>query len=640
MSAWSWVKGAAKDARNLSPAYAFLGDEGIFNPNKGYETAAEGAKQASGGYRALAGEMQQGWNTGASNALGMYGQSQDLWRQQYGGQGPGAMEQYYSQNSGQFQAPTESSRALSNYQQGMGMLGGNLALGGAQAQGRLGQPSAQGQYYSQHGQQLGQPGRTADAYGQAMQTYQQPGAYENWAGGANAISSQQNARANTRNANTFGQSQQAGRSEGFQAQGYDPANVNRMQGVANNIGAMQGRNNTNASAGETGGYYRGADQAADFYGSQQRSLQGPGVYENFVTADIYGANPAKQMAMREGMSAINAQMNKRGAFNSGAAMTGLGQFAGKMEAEDYQNRANRAAQAQGMELSRIGQGTQAAQAAAQNRMTQGSSLQGLAGQQDSEQRARADQYINANQMASGEQLASGRLGLDANTQNQRLMLDAAGQSDQMKNQRLRLGLDATAQDHAQGISGLQFQGDVNRQSQQFGMDRAGNMVRDSGMADQNELARMMGGFNMSQGVDADMLARTRMGYDIDQSQHDSGLARSGMYGNLAGQQDQQQLARLMGMGNMAGNAQQAQQQRYGQAFDSMYGMNNSMASLYGQMYGAGMGAYGNAMGDSYNALANMYGLKGQGQTAYAKIPWDAANIGVEGAKKYGTGGVG
>jgi hypothetical protein len=204
----------------------------------------------------------------------------------------------------------------------------------------------------------------------------------------------------------------------------------------------------------------------------------------------------------------------------------------------------------------------------------------------------------------------------------------------MKNQRLRLGLDTTAQDHAQGISGLRFQGDVNRQSQQFGMDRGSDMVRNAGMADQNELARMMGNFNMSQGVDADMLRRTQMGYDIDQGRHDSELARYGMQGNLAGQQDQQTLARLMGMGQQAHQAQSDQQERYGQAFDSMYGMNSDMAGLYAQMYGQGMDTYGQYAGDSINAYNNSSQLKGQGQQAWAKMPWDAANVAI---KAYGAG---
>lgn len=614
MGWWDTTKriGAGVATGGLSEVNRYMGNQAA----KGGNTAAAGADASGRGYAGLAGEMQQGWNSGANTALGMYRPSQDLWAQTYAGQGPGAGEQFYSQYGGQYQSPTESSRVLGNYQQGMGQMGANFAMGAANAQSALGQPSAQSGVFRNFSQQMGQPGRTADAYGQSQQMNQNPGAYENWAGGANAISSQQNQRANTRNASTFDQSQQAGRSEAF-----NPTGASRMQQLADNLGQMQGTNQTNAAAGEVQNYARGAGQASDYYGSQQRALQAPGVYEQFVQDDIYGRNPAHERALSEGMGAINSQMAKRGAFNSGAAMTGLGNFVGKMEAEDYQNRSNRAAQAQGMQMGRIAQGTQSAQAASQNRLAQGSALQGLAGQRDNEQRARVDQSINANNLASGEQLASQRLGLDA-----------AGQSDRARMDRLRLGLDTTAQDHAQGIAGLRLQGDINQQSQQFGMDRGNNMVRNAGMADQSELARMMGGFNMSQGVDADALKRIQMGYDIDQSQYDGGLARYNMWGNLAGQQDQQTLSRLNSMGQQAFNAQQAQQQRYGQAFDSMYGMNKGMADLYAEMYGQGMNAYGENMGNSYNAYADAAGLRGDAQNARAATPFKLAQLGIDGFK--------
>jgi hypothetical protein len=582
----------------------------------GADKAAEGARDIAGRYGYLARDYGNLYGDLARETQGMFGSSQDLWGRQYGQGATGAMEEFYKNYGSQFQQPTETSRAMNQFGTNFNNMNFGLNAGGYQAKSQLGQPSQQGQFYQTYGQQLAHPGRSNQAYADSSETYKQPGGYENWAGAVDTRFNNMNADTERRNNETYAQLQKEGRAEQ-----YRPETVNRMSAMASALPGMQGTAQVESGASEMQGMYRDASQPTDYYNSQQRALQGPGAYEQFVQNDIYGRNPAKDMAMKEGLATVNQQISRRGGFNSGAAMTGIGQFVGKMEAEDYQNRANRAAQAQGMEMGRIGQGTQTAQAAAQGQLAQGSALQGLAGQRDTEKRARLDQVIGVNQAASGEQLASNRLGLDSATA-----------ADQARMSRLGLGLQANNQGADQRLNAMRLQSDIQRQSQQFGMDRAGANVRDAGQADQSQLARLMGGYNMSQGADADQRARAMAGFDVDQGMYSSGLQGYGMYGNLTGQQDQQSLARLMGMGNMAGNAQNAQMGRYGQAFDSQYGMNRDMANLWAEISGQGLQTSGRYNEASLGALANMYGLQGQAIQDRQEAPLRVANTAIAGIK--------
>jgi hypothetical protein len=586
---------------------------------KGAEKAAQGARDVANRYNYLARDSKVMWDDGTNTGLGMYQPSQDLWSRTYGQNTPGAMEQFYGRYGSQFQDPTATSGALKQYQEGMGTTGGNLTMAGVSAMNAINQPSLQRDFYSSYGSQLAHPGRTNQAYADSAEAYKKPGAQEDWASTLGDTFSRMNAGVERRNAEAYAQLQNEGRTEQFK-----PETVSRMGALANSIGKMQGTAQVETASPELQRYYRGASDTSDYYGSQQRALQAPGAYEQFVTNDIYGRNPAHERAMNEGLATVNQQMARRGAFNSGAAMTGIGNFVGKMEAEDYQNRSNRAAQAQQMQMGRIGQGTQTAQASAQGKLAQGSALQGLAGQRDTEKDRRLDQFIGVNQAASGEQLASQRLGLDAATA-----------ADQSRMARLKLGSDVNMQGADAQRQSLGLQNSIYGDSQQFGMDRAGASVRDAGAADQAQLARLMGGFNMSQSADSDALRRAQMGYDVNQGMHDSELARYGQLGHFAGQQDQQTLARLMGMGQMAGAAQSGQQDRYGNQFDSQFGINSAMAQLYANMFGGGMNQWGGYMDSGLNALANSYGLQGQAIQDRQEAPWRNVNAVIGGIRAAG-----
>ncbi len=560
---------------------ALLGDAG-----QGYKTAAQGAMAASQGYGELG---NWDWNTamqgmGAANAA--YAPAQNQWNNTYGSQGPNAMAQWYGQNQGQFNQPTASSGALSQFGTYMGQptnaqgayQNGMSALGGYQTQ--------SGDYNARFGSQL--QGRSAAEQAYNGGNYAQPGRAEDFAG--------------------FAESRLGGRGAAENLQYQDTGN---MQNFAQGLAAQQGQGQTNTAAGELQNYYRGANSTSQYAGSQLGQLQGPGQYEQFVTGDINGANPQKDRLMDQGLARVNQEMARRGGFNSGGADTAIGNMVGQFEADDYQNRANRAQSAQQMQMGRIGQGQSLAQASDTGSLAQGQSLQGLAGQRDAESMGRLGMQLQAQQGASGEALA-----------NQQGRLNYAQAADQ------------SALSRTQALGGLEGQA----QQMQLARLQAGQSA--AGQSDAGMLNRMNAGFGMSQGADAAQLARAQGLYGMAQGADQGQLARYGLQGQLAGQQDQASLARLMGGGQMAGNTAQADQAQMNDAFRSQFGLGQAQSQNIGQFYGMGMGAYDQSQGNSYNALANYYQLLGQGQGATNAMPMQLVNMGIQGYKASQTGGQG
>lgn len=552
----------------LSEVANYLGGQA----SQGYNTAAQGAQGASQNYGQLG---NWDWNTamgGMGQANAAYAPSQSLWNNTYGSQGPNAKAQWWGQNQGNFNQPTATSGALSQY--GNYMAGGPTNANSAYQnnQSILGGQSQAGQYNARYGGQLtGDYSSAERAYDPTQ--YQNPGAAENFT--------------------NYAQNRIGGQGATQELQYGD---VNNMGNFANGLQNQQGVGATTAGAGEIGNLYRGANDVSQYAGSQMGQLQGPGAYEQFVQSDINGTNPQNQRETDQGVARINQEMARRGHFNSGGADTAIGNFVGSQAAADYQNKANRAQSAQQMELSRIGAGQSLSQASAQGKLAQGQSLQSLAGQTDAETMGRLQQQLSAQQGASGEGLA-----------NRQGALNYAQAADQ------------TSLGRTQALAG------INSQAQQMQLARLQGGMGAAGQSDAGMLNRLNAGYNMSQGADQSDLARAMGLYGMAQGSDQSNLARYGMLGSLSGQQDQANLGQLMGGGNMANQTAGANQNQMNDAFRAQFGMNNAQANNISNFYGMGMGAYDQSMGNSYNALANYYQLMGQGQGAAAAVPWQMAN---------------
>jgi hypothetical protein len=582
MAWYDYVGRGVLDAATLGgyEGVKYLGDQA----QKGYDTAAEGAHQASQGYQDLANQQWGQAMGGLDQANAAYGPSNALWYQNYGSQGPNAMAQWWGQNQGAFSQPTQTSGALNQFNNYMSQP---TQAGGAyqNAQGALGgYQTSTGAFNDRFGNDLtGKYSASEMAY--QPTNYSAPGAMENFTG--------------------YAQNRIGGMGATEELRYGD---VNNMSNFAGGLANAQGTGATTRDAGEIGGYYRGANDVSQYAGSQMGQLQGPGAYEQFVQSDINGTNPQMQRETDQGLARIDQEMARRGHFKSGGADTAIGNFLGQEAASDYQNRANRAQSAQGMELSRIGAGQSLSQASAQGKLAQGSALQSLSGQTDAETMGRLQQQLAAQQGASSEGLA-----------NRQGALNYAQAADQ------------TSLARTQALAG------INNQAQAAQLARLQGGMSAAGQNDQSYLARMGMGYNMSQGADQADMARAMGLYGMAQGADQGAMARYGMLGQLAGQQDQGDLARLLGAGGMAGQTAQMNQQQLNDMFRTRFGIDQGMAGNVGNFYGLGMGAYGQEMGNSYNALANYYGLQGQGQQANAAMPFQIANTG---ANFYRPGGRG
>jgi hypothetical protein len=82
----------------------------------------------------------------------------------------------------------------------------------------------------------------------------------------------------------------------------------------------------------------------------------PTMLETFAQQQMNGNNPYYDRLRQQGMDAINQQMAARGHFNSGGALSSLGNFAGALGAAQFQDMGNLLGSASSMGLNRMGQG--------------------------------------------------------------------------------------------------------------------------------------------------------------------------------------------------------------------------------------------------------------------------------------------
>lgn len=564
----------------LSEVNNYLGGQA----SQGFDTASQGAQGAQQGYGDLA-----NWNWdqamgGLDQANSAYNPSNAYWNATYGNQGPNALQQWWSQNQNQFGNQTQGDRTMGQFRNYMTQpTASNSAYQNAQSA-LGGYQTGSQSYASRFGDQLQNRSAAEQAYNPGQ--YAAPGAAEQFG--------------------SFAMDALGGRSRAANLQYQD---VNNMGNFAKGLAGQQGQGATAQGSPEIGNYYRGANDVSQYAAGQMGALQGPGQYEQFVQQDINGTNPQLQRETDQGLARINQEMARRGGFSSGAADTSIGNFLGSQAAADYQNRASRAQSAQQMQLGRVGAGQSLAQASAQSELAQGQGLQGLAGQTDTEAMARLQQQMQAQQGASGEAQA-----------NRQGALSYATAGDQSENARI------------QALSG------VMGQSQQMQLARLQGGMNAAGQSDSGMLNRMNAGFGMQQGADQSQLARAMGLYGMAQGSDQASMSQYGMLGNMSNQMDQNSLARLMGAGGMAGSVAGMNEQQMNDAFRSRFGLDQANAGNIGNFYGMGMQGYDTAQGNSMNALANYYGLLGQGQQASAAVPWQMASLGVQGARAAAGGG--
>lgn len=578
----------------------------------GYNIAANGAQAAGDRSAEFSGTQWDRQMEGLGKAQGAYQPAMDYWNSQYGAQGSGAGENWYSQNGGAFNNPQRTSTTFDASRTWAMDPNQNATQGGAwQATNFMGQANGADNAYHTMGAGLAQPyygpQNGGQQWAQSQPQFNQSGAAENfYAKNQPRYNTQTNANAYYNQA----AQQLTGPSRSASWTASDP-DAQAVVDHDNNQRWAQAPNSLAQNEAENKGMIRGASQAHDYLNSQMGALQGPGQYEQFVTADINGANPLYDRTKKQGIATINQEMARRGGFNSGSAVDRIGNYTGALDAADYENRANRAKDAQGMQLARIGQGSQSAQGAAGLDIQRGTSLGGLDAQNESAAIARRNYGLANNQQFFDQNMATNRLSLDA-----------ARQADDSTLARLMGGGQLSAQADNSDLNQLNAgqRASSDAQSQMLarlmgGMNSSNQLDQTRLASDQQGLARQMGSFNMAQGSDALNMAKAQQAYNMGQGVDQSNMARYNMLGQQGQNADQFDLQRLLGQGGMAFNAQNADQARKAQAMAALFGIDNAQAGQYGNFYGAGGQLSGQAMTDAINAWANSAQLRGQAENA-------------------------
>lgn len=109
---------------------------------------------------------------------------------------------------------------------------------------------------------------------------------------------------------------------------------------------------SNTAAGE--GYGPGFGEK---YGmSHVGQYDQPTLLEQFAQQQLNGNNPYYDRLRQQGMDALNQQMAARGHYNSGGALSALGNFSGALGAAQFQDMGNLLGSAGSQGLQRMGQG--------------------------------------------------------------------------------------------------------------------------------------------------------------------------------------------------------------------------------------------------------------------------------------------
>lgn len=585
---------------------------GSLDPAKGYNAAAAGISGLAPEVRDFSDTQWNRQMGGLNMARGSMAPSDYAWSTMYGANNPGSMENAFNSYGIQGMAtPNATAGAYGQYQDYMGQS--PMTYG---AMNRASGMAGSNADYSQYQNGLNGSGNANNFYNKNQGQYAQPGAGENF-----YAQNQQNFNRQPGTMavydNFSGQLYQPGRSEGY---------TNDWSGSNDKIGtamssALQAQGPTRlegAQGDQVGNMYQNANNVNRFSRSAMPQLQGPGAYENFVTSDINGTNPALAMERQEGLASLNQEMARRGHFNSGGADVALGKFTGTMEAKDYENRAQRAQQAQQMQLGRLNQGLQTAQAGSGETMAQAQGLQGLATTQDA-QRLDRSQFLTNSALSAA----------DKNIAQQGMNMQAASQSDAARNARLNTlqGM-ASAGDQSWNAQ-QQMAGNFANQAQSDQLARLQGGEQAGQAADAGAYQRLMGQYSMGQQANDQNLARAQFQYQMGQGADATNLARYGMmgqFGNMADTQTQNEYTNYM---NAANQSQTATAGRMRDAMNGRSGIDTTNAGLFNAFYGNGGQLSAQPFSDYVNMLTNSYGLQAQGGQARTNALMGLANIGLK-----------
>jgi len=477
------------------------------------------------------------------------------------------------------------------------------------------------------------------------------------------------------------------------AQDYAAGANQRMAGPTTTAQAAGGIGSYIQGAGfngtEAGNLYRTAqmnDRAGQPYGAandvgqlQSRiggDMEKEGTLEAFANSYLQsGSNPYLDRMREQGVQRMNAEAAARGKFKSAGTLDRIGNYNAAMDAEAFKYAGDLAAQSQAAKMGRLGQRQGLAESASGETFRRGTGLQGL------------DQALAASQMGRAQGLhalegdrsraslgqAGALMGLAGQMEGEfqgreNALSRAAGMagSEAMGNQQFALqasqAADNTRLARLAGMSGLAGAADTGNLSQLnaasgilqagqgMGQDRIGMLGNFSGQLDAGQLARLQasqaaaGGVdsalmaqrglqqNYAQGADSSSLA-AMMGMGSLANQYDANsLARIGAQWGMGSDMDANSLARLSGLTNAANLTQQSERLRMGDAYDALYRSDALRSQLYGGFYQNAGNLYSDAQTAAWNALAQRYGLMGQGQAATAQVPFQIAGLGIEGYK--------
>ena len=671
-------------AAGTAPQYN-KGIQGAWNDVTGQTGVNEATKRAQDaanniiapGYRNLGDDLWNKSQQGAGQMIGLYGGAQNALNQyNYQQQTPGQLEQswgnignqylqgsqsaqQYARTNGAFQGPTSTQ---TYGQQGAQMLGG--ANNQASNYGNMAR-NFQGDTMTQQGggMALGlgsTPGSQSQQYGRYDTALNTAGAGENnWAIVGNQLRNQtglENMAAQYANSLT----QQPGSSQsllasmagggGGSASQFAAGDVNRsLQSLdANIVGEdrrfRQGAGYVDPTDRRMMDAYGEATNVGGFAGRQLGSLEGPGMGESRVTQALGGDDPLLARIRQRGMDAMNQQAIARGHYDSGGAMTALGNYNAELDAQNYDKLNQLALAGQTAQQSRIGAGQALAQGASGESLARGGAFQSLAGQQDAERLAQQEATTNR-AMQGGALRLQGAQQSDAATSNRlNTMAQIAGNSDTNQVARQTGAANIQGQAGSQTLARLGLGGTMSSQAQSDQMARMGLGFQGAGASDQGTLANAMAGLqagqgmdaatmarygllnNASQGMDANQLAQAQYMMNLGQGMDASTLARYGLLGNMAGQSDQYRLSGLDSYMAGSGMAQNATQDRLNNTYDRNFQLGNSQAGNLGQYYGYGMQGYGDANSSALNAIANSYGLGIQGAQSQQQANMGGLNL--------------
>jgi hypothetical protein len=491
--------------------------------------------------------------------------------------GPGQGEQAFTSQGGNLLNPTEQGKALATASPFLsGQSPGMSAY--QDVAGQLSGPTLSGQTYGQYAGQLGQASAGEQRYGATAGKYDTNALSQAAPGFQNQLAQQ--SAGEQRYADTAGK--------------YDTNSLDQAAGGLN--AKLTGATNLESSLGSIAGKYAAPSASSTTYQQQSGQLGGPGSLEQFAASDMAGTNPYYKQLAEQQSADIDASMNARGGFNSGAALKAQALGRSNLAAQQYQQEGQLQGAAQTAQMSRLGQQQSAAGAADTANYASLAGQTSALGTADAQRLARTQSGIDL----AGQQ-ASTNLGYLSSGQ------QAANSAGAASLARTQAGIGLANQQSTQDLNYLQ------------GGQTAANA------ASAQNLARTQAGIDLTKNTDATNLAQN-LGYVG--AANSAGAGQVSQYGQLASMaqgQDAASQTQYMNYLSSAAAAQKAAQDRQQQGFTdatatgaiqaaNTTGQYGKAGDEYASMVGAGMGAQLNAaqlaaqqaMNDK-NATYGLYG---------------------------------